>query len=58
MRLNSVSSKEMTSLRIIYVIGDLNWLKDVWKLSEKQSKVKLNQTFTPSKNFIFLCVHV
>ena len=29
MRLNSVNSKEIRSLRIIYVIGDLNWLKDV-----------------------------
>ena len=35
MRLNSVNSRTITSLWIIHVIGNLEWLKDVWELSKK-----------------------
>ena len=35
MRLNSVNSRTITSLWIIYMIGNLEWLKDVWELSKK-----------------------
>ena len=36
MRSNSVNSRKITSLWIIYAIDNLNWLKDVSELSEKQ----------------------
>ena len=35
MRLNSLNSRTITSLWIIHVIGNLEWLNDVWELSKK-----------------------
>ena len=35
MRLNSLNSRTIASLWIIHVIGNLEWLKDVWELSKK-----------------------
>ena len=52
MRSNSVNSRKITSLWIIYAIDNLNWLKDVSELSEKQSKIIKHLLH---EKFLFFC---
>ena len=54
MRLNSVNSRKITELYIIYVAGDFIWLKFFVTVN----LTKNYEAFTSSKYFVFLCVFI
>ena len=59
MRLNSANSKKITSLQIIYVTGDFNWLKTCeFKTKIEWKTIKNYRIFYAIKKILFYFLYI